>query len=252
MFAKTKPLLCVHLGYNENGKTDVVSPGSGKQLHLYNAKVHNRSGGAIDMGILKKLDPNMWKFYTITAASTPDAAEVTSTIQAGSSVTIFTTTNNGGYLVSSSRKFNMIGLNVNDAIGAGSPVFTYQYYNGTAYTTLTTTAVPAYTSTGTNLVVFNAPQNWAVGTEAAVGGDSANYNILVRSTTAGSDAATANAAWVGQFLEFQEGVADNGVLELNMSIARPYVFDGNESLIPYFSGTANALNTVRVLYSVQD
>lgn len=252
MFAKSKPLQCIHLGYNTNGKADVISPGASKQLHVYNAKAHQRTGGAVDVGILKKLSTASWKFYTITAASTPDALEVTSTIQAGTAVTIFTTTNNDGYLMSARQRFNMIGFNIANEIAAGAPVFSYQYYNGSAYTTLTTTAVPTYTATGTALVVFNAPTDWVVGTTAAVGGDSSNYNILVRATTAGSDTATADSAWVGQFLDFQEGVADNGSLELNLNIDRPLILDGNEAVYPYFGGTANALNTMRVLYSIQD
>ena len=253
MYLKSKPLQFIHLGYNQNGKADVISPGSGKQLHLYNAKIQNRTGGAIDMGILKKLDTASWKFYTIVAASTPDATEVTTTIQAGSNVTIFTTTNNDGYLVSANKRFNLIGLNLGTASSGGSPVYTYEYYNGSAYTTLTTNAVPVYTSTGTVIVLFNAPQDWAVGTTAAVGGDSSNYNILVRATTASSSVgAVANAMWVGQFLDFEEGIADNGKLELNMSISRPLILDGNEAVFPYFGGTANALNTMRVMYSIQD
>jgi hypothetical protein len=252
MYSKGKPLQTLFSGYNDVGKASVVSPGAGQQLQVFNFKAGNRSGGAIDVGLLKKLDTSAWKFYTIVAASTPDAADVTTAVQAGTTTTVFTTTNNDGYMVGAIKPFGLIGLTVATAPAGGSPAYTYQYYNGTSFGTLTTIAVPSY-GTGTNLVVFNPPIDWAVGTTAAVGPTgSSTYNILVRASTApNATAGTISAAWVAQFLDFQGAVADKSFLERTYNFDRPLLLDGNESLMPYFSGSASASNFVEAVYAIQ-
>lgn len=246
----SNPLLSIDCGYSQNCKDPVVTPGTGEMLNIYSARALNQSGGAVDTAIAKKLGNTNWKFGTLTAASTPDYTDFTTAIQAGGGVNIFTAVNNGGYLVGANAKFNLIGLNISTA-EAGSPVYTYQYYNGSAYTTLTTYSVPATYALATNLVVFPAPQDWVVGTDATVGGDSSLYNIRVLSTTAGSQAVVANAAWVVSFLEFQPSLADKTSLSWTvLSNDNPLILSAGDAILPYFSGSASAKNSLRVLYSV--
>lgn len=252
----TQQLRVVTTGYGENFFSPAVSIASSLQLRLYKMIAHNRSGGAVDVGLVKKFkDANTaFKAYTITAASTPDAAEVTDALIAGTSTAIFTTTNNDGFLIQSQNKFNLIAFLVSQA-ESGSPVYTYQYFNGTAYSTLTTIAVPAAYSAGKKVVAFNAPLDWATGSSAAVGGElTGYYSILVRATTAsGQSVLVANTAGsaisIGSFLDFREGVADNGSVEFSVDVSDPvFTFDAGENVAGYFGGTASASNSLMVQY----
>ncbi len=244
------PLLTVNAGYSQNCKSNVVTPATGQQINFFSGRAVNQSGGAIDVAIGKSLATPSWKFGTLTAASTPNYTDFTAAIQGGGGVNIFTTTTNGGYLVGASKQFNLLGLNISTG-QSGSPVYTYQYYNGTAYTTLTTYSIPATYATGTQLVVFPAPQDWVPGTTTAVGGDSSQYNIIVNATTAGGTIVVASSAWVVQFLEFGPQIANNSALSFNvLDSVTPIILSGGEGILPYFSGTANAKNSLRVLYSV--
>lgn len=242
------PLLSTgSVGYAEQCKTALASAPSGKQLKVFSVAVQNRSGGAIDVGLGVKFGNPSWKYGKIIAADTPDYTEQTSTIQAGTAVTFLTTTNNDGYLVQCKYPFNIVGMNVSNTATGG--VFTYEYYNGSAYTTLTTVAVPAYTSTGAKLIVFGAPQDWAVGTTAAVGGDTSMYSILVRGTTAPGDTGQIDSLWVAKFLAFRAQVANYGSLSIGFDELNPMILEVGESIVPYF-GTASASNIAEAFYAV--
>jgi len=236
------------LGYSQGGKAAVVSPGAGKQIKIYSAVAQNRSGGASDLGMCVKLDSASYAFGTITAASTPDFLAANE-IKEGTAVTIFTTVDNGGFLVQADRPFNVIGLTLSDACTAGT--FEYTYYNGTAYVTLTTIAVPTYTATGDKLIVFGAPQDWIIGTTSGVGGSSSLYSIRVRATTAPSDLAQANALWVAQLFAYRAQVANNGAISLSFSELNPFTLEANEGLMPYF-GVASTANTAESFYAIAD
>lgn len=242
-----RPLEFSHSSYDENGKTAVVNAPQGQQLALYVAKVSNLSGDENDCGVARKLDNGSWKFWKLDDSDTPDATDNTSTIQAGTSVTLFEATNDG-FLVQADRPFNMIGLTVGTA-ETGSPVYSYEFYNGSSYETLTTIDTFDLSGTGDSVAAFLAPHDWAAGTTAAVGGDSDKYSIRVRSTTAPSTAVVISSLWVGQFLAYQEALADNGYLEVVYDDERPMIFESGEGVLPYFK-TANASNHVNVQYTV--
>ena len=249
----TQPLQFVCSGYSQNCQEPVLTPPQGEQINLYSAKVLNQSGGAIDMGIGKLLAGSAWKFYQYTLANTPYVTDYTTAIQAGGAgCDIFDTTIGDGYLVGANVPFNIIGQTITTG-ASGSPVYKYQYYNGTAWTTLTTQAVPAY-ATGTSLVVFPSPQDWVPGTPTAatVGADQSKYYILVTTTTAPSGVIVTSTAWVVEFIDFASQVANNTSFEFKVfDSVLPIVLSGTESIVPYFSGSANAKNMMRVVYSIQ-
>lgn len=241
-------LQSILVGYSERGKTKVLSPSTGNQFEIYQAEAHNRSGGTIDAGIGVRFADvaGAWSLGTITAASTPDFLDATTTIQAGSNVTIFTTTNNDGFLVQSKKRFNLIGLTIAQA-NTGSPTYVVSYYNGSAYTTLVTISAPTDYAVGTQVIVFAAPPDWAVGTTAAVGGSTTLYSIRVAATAAPSQAVIASAAWVAQLVKYNEGVVDNASSTFDTGTQEPILLEANEGIIGYF-GSASTANTVRVLY----
>lgn len=240
----------LHVGYAQNAKGTVLLPAGGQQLNLLSASVTNRSGGAIDMGLLRQMSNPSWVVGLWTDSTTTFTDE-TAAIQAGTASALTTTTNNDGYIVGCKETFGLVGITVSTGATGGSPVYTYQYWNGVSWGTLTTIAVPTY-GAGTSLVVFPAPFDWALG-GSGTGVDQARYNVRMRATTApSSTAVAATALWVGQFLRFFPGVADKTRVDWAVTdIQIPLTFNAKEGLLPYFSGSANAANLVEAQYIVQ-
>lgn len=231
-------------------KTAIVTPATGKQLHLFAARVHNRSGGALDLGIMKKLSNDAWKLWGIVAADTPDATDRTAAIQTGTATNLATTVDSSGFLIQGKKKFNCLSFNVSTG-EVGSPVYTYLYWNGSSYTTLTTITVPTAYTTGEKVILFLIPSDWVVGTDAGTGGDSDKYSIKMVATTAPSTAMKANSLVVGQIIDFTEGVADNGELVWKCPADFPLQLDGGEGLLPYCSASSTA-NAFSATYAIQD
>ena len=80
-----------HASYATKAKTAAISPSLGQQIALFQSRVINGSGSALDLGILRKLAPESWSMYKVAASTT----DVTATVQAGSSVTLFESNNHG-------------------------------------------------------------------------------------------------------------------------------------------------------------
>jgi hypothetical protein len=122
-----------------------------------------------------------WELWSRIAA-TPNV-DRTATIQAGTATTIYTTTNNDGYLAYGVNPFNKITFVVSQA-STGAPVYTYEYWNGSAWTAFTPTTLPTFTATGTTSLIFDAPSAWAAGDGTEVGGSVLYYTIRALATTA--------------------------------------------------------------------
>lgn len=122
-----------------------------------------------------------WELWSRIAA-TPNV-DRTATVQAGTATTIFTTTNNDGFLVYGVNTFDSIELAVSQA-ATGAPVYTYEYWNGSTWSALTVTTAPTLTAIGNTTLDFNIPSNWAVGDGTEVAGNTAYYAIRVLATTA--------------------------------------------------------------------
>ena len=126
-----------------------------------------------------------WELWSRIAA-TPNVDQ-TATIQAGAATTIYTTTNNDGYLAYGVNPFNKITFTVSQA-STGAPVYTYEYWNGSAWTAFTPSTLPTFTATGSTFLAFTAPSAWAVGDGTEGGGNNAYYAIRALATTAPSTA----------------------------------------------------------------
>lgn len=236
----------LHIAYEQKSKASVLAPGAGEQLQLHTVIMHNRFVGASDLGLLIKLGPTGYLMGLLQGGSA--VADITAAIQAGSTQDVFTTANNDGFLIQSAKRFNLIGLEITQAQGAGTPVYAYQYYNGTSYVALTDIIEsPNFSSTGSKLLVFSAPRDWVPGSTGAVGGNSGMYSIRAIATTAPAQAVQANEIWVGKFLHFQAQVTTNGNLSITFPYEQPKLLDGGEGVLPYFSN-ADAKNLVTALY----
>lgn len=229
--------------YPDQGHTISYTPSSSQQLEVHKISAYNASAAENGIGLFHSVATPHFKLWKLLAAGD---AEFTSTIQAGTATAIFNTTNNDGCLFQAKEKFNMISFNVSQA-QTGSPVYTYKYYNGSSYATLTLLNTPAYSATGIQVIVFNAPVDWAVG-DGSEDGDSTLYSIQVISTTAPSQAVQINALKIGKMLEYNESVLPCGSLEVDFQ-TKPYLLQVGEAIIPFFS-YSNASNRLEIAYKI--
>lgn len=242
-------VLDLHTAYEQKAKASVLSPGANQQILLHDLILHNRSGGNANLGALIKLNSLGYLFGLLQSGN--PVVDVTTLIQAGTVQDIITTTANDGFLVQSERKFNLIGLAVSQA-QTGTPVYAFEYYNGTSYVALPDIIeTPDFSTTGDKTLVFSAPRDWALGSTLAVGGSSTRYSIRVIATTAPTQAVQANDVWIGKLLHYQAQVPHNGNMTLGYHHKIPRVLDSLEGIMPYFS-VASASNLVSAQYeSVQ-
>lgn len=231
-----------HVGYANVCSSNVLAAPSNQQLLIHAVHAYNGSGSTADIGICKQLGTTTWKLWSIAASVT----NVTSTVQAGSAVTLIGTTNNYGFIAQCSRRFSLMTFNISQA-ELGSPVYSYQYWNGSAWSTLSLAETPVYTATGQVVIAFNAPSDWAVGA-GSLGPDETMYSIRVRGTTAPSTAVQINSLTLASFIAFRKSIPASQQLSVIFR-TRALLLDVSEAILPYFS-VASAQNTVEIAYQI--
>lgn len=237
------------VAYSTKGKVPAFTVPASKQAYLFNARCQNNSGSTINVGILQKLNQAKTGLWQYTAVG-PVYTNVSSTLYGGSSVNIFSGTNNDGFIVQADLKFGMIGLTLSSHGSGGT--YTYKYWNGSAFTTLTTLEVPANYNSDTDMwIVFQPPDDTAFPKGGPTGLDQSKYSIFVQSTTAPGASVGISALWIGVFLDLYQGVANNAVVQMSYPDSKPYLLNGGEGVIPYFS-TANAANQIAAYYAFND
>jgi hypothetical protein len=120
---------------------------------------------------------------TVYTDDTTDAQQSTA-----DDVPLATTTANDGFFISCYATFSKVVFTSVDAF-TGSPVASYQYYDGSAWQTLTLTTTPVWTTGGNLTMIFDWPSAWGKwdGTEDHM----ANmFCIRVRFTTAPTNTPT--------------------------------------------------------------
>lgn len=228
------------------------SASGGIRLQLAYFSLQNRSGGAANIGIGVRIPTTMWKAGQWVHATTTYTDDTTDFQDAGASdAALETLTNNDGFLVSSTKQFNALCINVGTA-SVGVPVRVLEYSSGTS----TWTAITNYISfagasavypTGENVIVWVPPANWAVmaaghGTGVTVG----HYGIRVRATTASGTAGLASTMSVHRLYFLTEGLADNNLIDVPLGgMYFPMDLQG-EALVSYIS-TVNNQNRVTAL-----
>ena len=220
------------------------SPSSNKQLVLRSLSAYNSTGSAIDIGLGVRHSTSAWKLYQVNASYT----DLTSSVQAGSAVSILPTTNNYGFIVQAKDIFGCLSLTISQA-ETGSPTYSYQYWNGSTWATLNLRNTPVYTATGSIAIAFAPPIDWAQGNGSVVSDLAwgAGYCIRVRGTTAPSTAVQITAFAVSHFVAFRN-VGSKAALSLSFS-ERPLLLEIGEAVQAYFATAANA-NSVEGSYQV--
>lgn len=231
------------VGYQTKGKLAALSAPTNQQLAVFNARAWNRSGGAINVGICRKFPSTTYSLWTKVLTV---YTQVTAALLAAGQV-VATTTNDDGFLIASSRKFSFFGLTVSNTATGGTYVF--QYWNGSAWTTLTTIENWATLGSAADAwVVFLPPVDWAVGSDAS-GPDAAHYQIRITHSTAPGDTGAINALWVAELLDYYKGLGDNNCMQIICDSDRPLILEQGQGLFPFFS-TAHAANAFGAFYSV--
>lgn len=224
--------------YPSKGKEATVSVPTGQQLGIFNVRAHNNTSGTNNTGIVRKLAAGSFKVFQFVASG-PTYTDVTAAVAAGTATNILTGTNSDGFIIQSKRQIGLVGMTISSANGSG--VYTYKYYNGTSFATLTTMEVPAYNSATDIWIAARSPVDAAKGGNASL--DSTMYSLQVISTTGPSGAVAITNLWVGEFMDLSAGLAQNAGLQLSFPTDDPFVLQSGESIIPYFA-TANAANDI--------
>lgn len=219
------------VNYPQVGKDAAVSAPLARQLVVFSARVLNRSGSPANIGVVRKFAITSERLYRYTAVGT---SYTELTLPLSGATNIVSTTNGDGFAVQTKRKSGLIGFEVSQAGAAG--VYVYEYWNGSSWATLNTIATPDLTATGTKILLFMPPLDWAAGGTSL---NSDMYSIRVRATTAPGTAIQATSAWSGQLLEFVESVADNSSLLIEFEANRPLLLESGEGIMPYYSGASN-------------
>lgn len=238
----------VYENYASKGKTAALSAPAGKQLALFNARAYNNSGSTLSVGICRKLTGTSTQMqYKIFKKIASAQTEITSSVLGGTASGIFTATNSDGFYLQTARKIGLLGLTISTAQAGG--VFTYAYWNGSSFTTLTTLEVPTdYSGTGDVYIVFRAPSDWSATDTSVTGLDTNKYTIRVLGTTGPAGVVSVNAMWVAEFLELYSGVVNNAAVQLSFPDSKPFELEAEQSLFPYFS-TASASNAFAAYYA---
>lgn len=244
--ANSQRIQLVETGYSSIAKDAALStPSSNKQLVIHSAGCYNGTGSSLDAAVGVRFSTAAWKLWTVQASN----ADATSTIQAGSAVSILPTTNNYGFIAQAKDKFALLSFTISQA-ETGSPTYSYQYWNGSAWTTLTLRNSPVYTSTGSIGIAFAPPIDWATGNGSATADFSstnAGYCIRVRGTTGPSTAVQVTAMAVSKFWLYRQLTTKTG---MNVSFDfQPCTLDIGESVQAFFS-SASANNSVEIAYQV--
>lgn len=229
--------------YKDKSKGAILSAPSNLQLALVMMRAFNRSGGACDVGIVRRFSSASFSLYLYDGTSAYAQVSTLPLAGAHTATIIATGTANNGFVIQSKYKSGIIGFTISQASASG--VYTYQYWDGSAWQTLTTLATAVFTATGDNVVAFLPPQDWAVGGDAGL--NQQQYSIRVRGTTAPATAIQINDLWCGQMLDFYAAVANNAGVNLEFDAPHPLLLEAGEGIMPYFS-VAAAGNGMTVAY----
>lgn len=260
--------------YAVKTKTALLAPATGETLEFLGATVQNRSGSNMVAGVafrqpsdfaLQGSSNAMWKAgQWVDAAGTrysDDSTDAQDATVAGFPLT--TLTNNDGFAIQSKTKFNIVSMLINTATAGGAPVFSYEYFNGTTWTVLGTSAavgslisLPSFAtaSEAETVLAFGMPTDWALGGASGDGIDATRYAIRMKATTAPTTTAPiASQMFVGTLYDFiGAAISDDPVSFATEDDDCGIVLTGEFSggIAPYFA-TANALNTVSIRYRVR-
>jgi len=225
-------------------------------IHVGSVEVGNSTGADASCGFGYQIPNSLWKagqWDNSAGASYTD--DTTDAQDAGTTDFPMTTAGQAddGFVVQASTPFNVLGMDITTA-GAGgsiaSPIF--QYWNGSAWTTLTPILAGDFTETTADPgsmwlqpldEVALATGDTPVDTD---GLDAGKYAIKVSwAATAPTTAPVADSIWIGQLMDYIEQVEDGKAIKKEYKNDMVLPFDSN---LVAFCNVANAANWIDVEY----
>ena len=252
------PAVTTGFGAREGALTRGAGGGAGETatqgIGLGYARLHNRSGGAISMGIGVRIPNLLWRAGAwdddATTPFTDDSVDAQD-VGAGDFAPE-TTTASDGFVVYSRFRFSVISLDVGTASVGGGAVRAVRYSNaaGNGWTNFANLylqdASTGVMSTGENLIVWQPPGDWGTIEAGGLSGiPEGVYAVNVRATTAPTTAAIVDSLSVYRLYGLTEAIADNGTLEYAYGGVELAMYPG-DALVCFF-GTANNQNGVTAL-----
>lgn len=228
--------------YPTQGQHSFTCVAGNQQIFLHSFHAFNANNAVCDVGLGIVNVGTTWKLYT-GAVNGGTPVDVTTAIQAGTTESIFDTTNNHGFMVECSKPFGYLMFHVTQA-QTGLPVYVYEYYNGSSWVTLNTSQAPVYTGTGYIYLTFNPPVDWARGDGGM--GVNTGYSIRVRASTAPSQAVQIDSLRVARWLCYNASLPATSRIQVLFE-QHPDLLDVGEALVPYFQ-TANNSNAIEAAF----
>lgn len=215
----------------------VLVPPTNRQLIVHSFIAVNNGPSASDVGFGVRFSPSSWKIFDQvgTELSTTDR--------------LFTTVAGEGFILQSRSKFNGLAIQMSQA-ETGTPTYTYEYWNGTAWTPLTLMGTPGFAGTE-GYITFFSPIDWTPGHDGLlpnIGIAQPGYAIRVLSPTPGGQDVIASRINLMRFIVVRRNVGSQMHLQIRFT-ERPMLLEAEEALVPYFA-VPNASNLVEVSYQV--
>lgn len=231
--------------YTQNGGAGINPAPTDKQLLVHSFSAYNGSGSASDIGLGVRLGNTSFKVVTKVGSVYTD---ITTGLLTPTTQTLFTTTNNDGFLLYAKRPFGFFSAVLTQA-QTGSPVYSYSYFNGTAFVPLPLTQTPSFASApASTYMVFNPPANsWRTG-DGGLTSNSSYYAIRILATTAPTQEVKAIGALFARWIQYNSAVANNTRAQVSF-VNHPLLLESGELLMPYFS-VSSTLNTVEASYQI--
>lgn len=143
------------------------------------------------------------------------------------------------YVISSKNQFDLIAFSIVTA-ESGGVTFTYQYWNGSTWVALVLVNTPVLTATGCQVLLFNAPLDWALDSNDV-------YSIrIVGSATPNYNLGTPKAC---RTLSYRENVLPSASLQIDLTDTRSLLLQQGEGLIGFFA-FPSASNTMEASYQI--
>lgn len=207
-----------------------------QQLLVHSIEATNGSASANNLAIVHSM-PNGLVVKRDLGGTVSD---ISASLATGTATTLIGTTNNDEFTVGSPEKFGLIALTVSQA-ATGSPVYTYEYWNGSGWTALTLVEMPVLSVTGKKAFFFHPPLDWALNSDTI-------YSVKVTATTAPGTAIQATALKVGKVLAYSEGVLSRATLQVRFE-TRQLLLQQGEEIMGFFAYAATA-NTMEASYQI--
>lgn len=228
----------LRVAYPNQSLDAALEAAQSQQLLVHSLLAVNGSAGLMGIGLgYSIVDSDFEVLVSLGGVETNE----TSAIQAGTATTILGTTNNDYAIVQAKMPFGLLSFNVSQA-ETGSPVYTYSYFDGSGYSSLSVENSVAYSATGRQCLLFAPPVDW----ESDANG---MYTIRIQATTAPGTAVQVDSLKPCKLLAYREEVPSKGELLITFDSGRQLLLQAGQQIIPFFS-FSNSSNTIEASYQI--